>query len=198
MAVEIREDARCLKCGYRLQGLPNAVCPECGRAFAPHDPTTFDDDYRKLRRTRKRRRVLSAIACFLVAAALFPQGTFKAQLKMHCSLCGYEMEAVRWELRPPNWIPFRYPGWTRSTTTQNPNGNDCVRHQFDASMSAQCARGVGKLSASTSRSNGDGERQFDTIINGVIVTSESAADVLKVVMWPSTCGVTIGKQLVEP
>ena len=32
---------RCLKCGYILDGLPEARCPECGTAFNPFDPSTF-------------------------------------------------------------------------------------------------------------------------------------------------------------
>lgn len=32
---------RCLGCGYILEGLPEPRCPECGRAFDPHDPVTY-------------------------------------------------------------------------------------------------------------------------------------------------------------
>ena len=31
---------RCLGCGYSLRGLPQPVCPECGRGFDPDDPET--------------------------------------------------------------------------------------------------------------------------------------------------------------
>lgn len=34
-------DARCLGCGYRLEGLIENRCPECARAFKPDDPLTF-------------------------------------------------------------------------------------------------------------------------------------------------------------
>ena len=30
-----------MNCGYMLRGLPEPVCPECGRAFDPADPTTY-------------------------------------------------------------------------------------------------------------------------------------------------------------
>lgn len=33
---------RCRGCGYSLQGLPTARCPECGRDFDPNDPATMD------------------------------------------------------------------------------------------------------------------------------------------------------------
>jgi len=36
------ENARCLWCGYPLQGLPGPVCPECGRSFDPDDQSTYD------------------------------------------------------------------------------------------------------------------------------------------------------------
>jgi hypothetical protein len=33
--------AVCRECGYSLRGLPDAVCPECGRRFDAGDPTTY-------------------------------------------------------------------------------------------------------------------------------------------------------------
>lgn len=41
MSTEIPEDAHCLGCSYSLRGLPEHVCPECGRAFDPKDPSTY-------------------------------------------------------------------------------------------------------------------------------------------------------------
>ncbi len=40
-AVAIPTDAVCLGCGYRLRGLGDPICPECGRSFDPDDATTF-------------------------------------------------------------------------------------------------------------------------------------------------------------
>ena len=31
----------CVRCGYPLDGLPRAVCPECGRGFDPGDTRTY-------------------------------------------------------------------------------------------------------------------------------------------------------------
>ncbi len=33
---------RCLDCGYILYGLPENRCPECGRAFDPDNPESYD------------------------------------------------------------------------------------------------------------------------------------------------------------
>lgn len=43
MPTLIPDTAVCLGCGYSLRGLPEAICPECGRAFNPDDPTTYRD-----------------------------------------------------------------------------------------------------------------------------------------------------------
>ena len=32
----------CLACNYSLNALPVPRCPECGRAFDPRDPATFN------------------------------------------------------------------------------------------------------------------------------------------------------------
>ena len=37
----VPDSATCLQCGYSLRGLPEPVCPECGRAFFPGDPRTY-------------------------------------------------------------------------------------------------------------------------------------------------------------
>jgi len=52
MSTTLPDDARCLNCGYRLRGLTNEHCPECGRTFDPEDTRTFaqDRDWRWLRR----------------------------------------------------------------------------------------------------------------------------------------------------
>ncbi|MBX2852445.1 MAG: hypothetical protein KTR15_11955 [Phycisphaeraceae bacterium] len=40
-ASDSRRHPRCLACGYRLVGLHEAVCPECGRPFDPDNERTF-------------------------------------------------------------------------------------------------------------------------------------------------------------
>lgn len=41
MPTSLPDTATCLTCGYALRGLPENLCPECGRAFEPDDPRTF-------------------------------------------------------------------------------------------------------------------------------------------------------------
>ena len=53
------DDATCLGCGYRLRGLPEPRCPECGRGFAFNDRLTYRsqwpaDQVDKLRRRQRR------------------------------------------------------------------------------------------------------------------------------------------------
>lgn len=43
MASKLPETAVCLGCAYCLRGLPENVCPECGRSFHPSDPSTYRD-----------------------------------------------------------------------------------------------------------------------------------------------------------
>ena len=41
-AIQSRRHPRCLDCGYRLVGLSEPVCPECGRVFNPNRENTFN------------------------------------------------------------------------------------------------------------------------------------------------------------
>lgn len=61
---------RCKSCDYSLENLPEHRCPECGRAFDPNDPQTWNMPGE---RQRKRARligliVLAALILFLIAA----------------------------------------------------------------------------------------------------------------------------------
>ncbi|MBW7906541.1 MAG: hypothetical protein LC135_16180 [Phycisphaerae bacterium] len=52
----VPNSARCRQCGYRLRGLSANVCPECGTAFDPSDPDSYDDPERRLEWLRRERR----------------------------------------------------------------------------------------------------------------------------------------------
>lgn len=41
MSEKMPSDARCIGCGYPLRGLLAPVCPECGLAFDPADPSSY-------------------------------------------------------------------------------------------------------------------------------------------------------------
>ena len=49
MTQQIPSTARCRNCRYRLRGLPNPVCPECGQPFDPRDPDSYYDPHRPKR-----------------------------------------------------------------------------------------------------------------------------------------------------
>lgn len=53
MEPNIPESAVCLKCGYALRGLHEAMCPECGRAFDPADASTYRLGRTVIKRWRK-------------------------------------------------------------------------------------------------------------------------------------------------
>jgi hypothetical protein len=40
---QLPDTAVCLHCGYSLRGLPENICPECGRGFDPADPASWWD-----------------------------------------------------------------------------------------------------------------------------------------------------------
>jgi hypothetical protein len=65
----------CRGCTYDLLGLPAGVCPECGRAFDPADPSTFWDLVARTRAQKQRRARIAAVALVACSfAALFTFG----------------------------------------------------------------------------------------------------------------------------
>lgn len=71
---EVPNTAVCIRCGYRLFGLPGTTCPECGRAFDPSHPATYRDTARKdlLWRYRRPQQVWSLwLISILTAVVLF-------------------------------------------------------------------------------------------------------------------------------
>lgn len=65
---------RCLSCQYELRNLTDRRCPECGRAFDPDDPRTFETD--AVVRERALERAFNALGfCFI--------GTFVAAMAMN-------------------------------------------------------------------------------------------------------------------
>lgn len=64
---------RCKTCHYSLTNLKEHRCPECGRAFRPADPSTWESDSVEVGRRRMTWVLLVAvivIALFLIAALI--------------------------------------------------------------------------------------------------------------------------------
>ena len=179
-------EARCLTCGYLLRGLPEPVCPECGRRFDPADTSTFDTRPPSWRRRRWVARGCTALAVVLLAFALFPRHILKAELVFKCSQCGETTMVRRWEPKPPRWIPFRYPGfhWTSQTSSSTPTtAPTCSVHQYYLKVRSDLYIG-GWCSASGLYTPGE-----TYTINGQLLTLTTAPRVLKSLMSPSNNGI---------
>ncbi len=81
----------CRHCDYTLTGLPAPRCPECGRAFDPADPSTFDE---QPRRSRRRRWAKRAVVVLIPLAALALLANYaRTHYELHkvtqrCAHCG--------------------------------------------------------------------------------------------------------------
>jgi len=111
-----QKEAVCLDCGYLLRGLPGVICPECGRAFDPNDSSTYGiaGDRHKWRRIKIAMLSMVLLGLFYVLA---PRGILHGNINLTCSTCGLTKNVSRWQLKPPEWIPFRYPGMSRIVNT---------------------------------------------------------------------------------
>ena len=182
--------ARCLSCGYLLRGLPESVCPECARAFDPGDPTTFDADPRRRRRRRRRWLIRSAstLAILILAAALFPRGILKADVTFTCSLCKQTVCVTRWQLNPPSWISFAYPGINSRKDSAGgpaaPNQQGCD-HQFGFAIRSDLPIG-GRITSRGSFRPGP-----PRTINGVPLSLDTAPDVLRALLKPGNNGIVV-------
>ena len=186
---KIPPQARCLSCGYRLRGLPEAVCPECARAFDPLDPTTFDADPSGRRKRKWIVRGCVGLALVVLLFGLGPRRLLEGDLTFTCLHCTDKQTIRRWELVPPRWIPMRYPGihWrsAHSGRSKSDTAGQCKEHLYGVSIRAEFR--VGSVTGSTTPDVGE-----VPWINGQITTPQTAPDVLKSLMAPSNTGITIG------
>jgi hypothetical protein len=68
---------RCKTCHYSLANLTEHRCPECGRPFDPHDPSTFKNNpATALRRKAVARAVWWLCGIFVVWCIAFGAGIF--------------------------------------------------------------------------------------------------------------------------
>jgi hypothetical protein len=109
--------AFCKSCDYPLAGVPAAVCPECGRAFDPADPSTYDARPRARRRTWIRRGAW-AIGVIVLVELLAPSRVAKLTWSWPNSDGVTATSKTKWCLVAPRWLPIRYPRWTSARWTK--------------------------------------------------------------------------------
>ncbi|MCH7591672.1 MAG: hypothetical protein IH989_02675 [Planctomycetes bacterium] len=182
-------DARCLSCGYLLRGLPEPVCPECARAFDPADPSTFDADPRKHRRRRLLIRIAAGLAIAALAAGLFPRGILKADVKFTCSRCNRLVTVTRWQLNPPSWISFPYPGINSREDSDagidTPTKRSCD-HRYKFAIRSDLPIG-GRVTGGGSLEPGE-----LTTVNDVPLSLDTAPHVLRALLKPGNNGISVG------
>lgn len=125
----ILENAWCKGCGYHLRGLPQPVCPECGRSFDSDDTTTFDviSPY-QYKRKRIKRTIISLII-LIPLVAFFPRGIDIASITYTCKICSEKKSSKRYELYSPRWLHLRYPGiYWPGQKQLTPQATHCKRH----------------------------------------------------------------------
>jgi hypothetical protein len=178
MTGELPETACCRKCGYLLRGLPEPICPECGRPFDPVDRQTYAPSvaWRRRRKWLPRIVTVAVLAIFLFVFA--PRGIIKGQAVFTCQCCAHTVTVEWWEPEPPAWIPFRYPGLSWSTDGSGPATSTqlaapCQEHHFFVSVNI-VRHGNASVSATGMADPGE-----QVVINGIIVTPKSAPAVLR-------------------
>ncbi len=192
---ELPAGARCSKCAYLLRGLHQSVCPECGQRFDPSDSASFAI-------TPQRRRWIRQFAIAVTVAAilfaLLPRGLSRGKLTVTCNVCGWRAAVSRWELRPPRWIPFRYPGHTSTIHTRAEYFPDNYGRPGakpvppPEALPQECQHVYSALLRFPTRSlSGRASPGKTVTINGDSVSFASAEAILKTAMWPPGGTVTI-------
>lgn len=182
--------ARCLSCGYLLRGLPEPVCPECARAFDPADPSTFDADPRKRRRRRWLIRSAAALSILALAAAMLPRGVLKASVTFTCTRCNRTITVKRWQLKPPSWIPFPYPGINSRNDSDagigTPTGKSCD-HLYDSVIRSDLPIGGWAITSGPIRPG-----QVVRVKRLYVVSPDTAPQVLRTLLKPDNNGISVG------
>jgi len=186
-SLTIPPEARCLGCGYLLQGLPAHTCPECGRKFDPADPTTFDTRPPHWQRRRWIKRGLWAAGVGLVYMAIGPRAVRTGSLAFTCAVCGEKVTFYRFESIPPSWIPPRYPAFRWTTRTPPPDraaATTCTGHFFGQIRVRFDLYFGGWVSGNYIRSPTE-----TPTLNGQLTTPDTARDVLRNLMSPNNNGI---------
>jgi len=179
--------ARCLGCGYELRGLPEPVCPECGRVFDPTDPTTFDTRTDAQRRRHVFRRVAIVVAVVGLITAFAPRGIMKSTVTLKCPDCKAVYRTTRYELKSPGWLPFRYPGffWHSGLSSDEPPP-DCKHHRYDVSTNVQSRVLLGCTVTGTTD---PGTMCF---VNEIEAVPGNCGDIIEAITRDNGCSVSCG------
>ena len=180
--------ASCLGCGYFLCRLPEPVCPECGRAFDPTNPRTYNPDPPATRRRRRIKRAVVATAILLLLIGLSPRGLLRGSITFTDIDSGAQAIVCRHELVSPSWMPIRYPGihWTSGSLEQT-ESQSASPNQRGIAVSVAADLGIGGNCGGTiSYRPGQVAK-----VNHLETTPATAATVLKQLMSPSSNGITL-------
>ncbi len=186
MSEHASDNGFCLFCGYALRGLPSGICPECGRAFDPRNPKTFDHAARKTLRRRRVRLAVLLCAAGLVLYAVGPHGLREAVVTFHCRQCGGDLVFTRQQLKPSPWLPVRWPGWTTQEfqpelaaagAPTRPCAN--MAHEFDQ-VSVMCGTRDSKVGMSVGFDPGVASAEF----SGRRLTPDTAEWALRFILGP--------------
>jgi predicted RNA-binding Zn-ribbon protein involved in translation (DUF1610 family) len=181
--------AFCLGCGYRLHGLPEARCPECGRDFNPDDPSSVDASPRRAYRRKWMRRGVLAVTIAAILFGVAPRRLLKGSMSFSCLDCGDEITIRRWEPVAPRWISTRYPGFSYASAGQSAPVSvpavRCRRHHYRIRVAADFP--IGSCTGSGAVTDA-----ADISVNDQCASPESAAAILKGMMAPTARGIWIG------
>jgi len=98
----------CRQCGYNLYGLPENRCPECGKAFDPHDPKTYWRHASSLSRRRWANRIVVALFALLILCSVagvslwYPWHREQAAVRM----VQYYGGNLQTRTVSPRWLPW--------------------------------------------------------------------------------------------
>jgi len=138
MSVPLPSGACCLGCGYALRGLPESVCPECGRVFDPGDPATFGTEADRARRRRRVKRMALAAAVLALLVVFAPRGIMTSTVTLTCPDCKVGYRTSRYELKPPEWMPASYPRiYVPLAEHEEQLHEHCPNHRYDVTVSVQ-------------------------------------------------------------
>ncbi len=177
------DDAFCSGCGYRLRGLPTAICPECGKAFDPTDASTFRVGVFDQRWVWAK-RIEIVLLVGAIVFAIVPRGLLRASAKFTCADCGLTHTVSRWQLEPPRWIRFRYPGSTASSHSSATRA--CQTHQYSVSVLTDLPVGGNATAtiSSTMRIDYVEDPGVPATLMGVVVTPETGDQILFELLAP--------------